>query len=235
MSVECTVIGIIVPAHNEEERIEECVQSLLKAAAHPDLSSEAVEILVVLDACVDRTGPLARSLGVRTLEVMAKNVGTARRTGAGKALAYGARWLAFTDADSVVAHDWLATQLSLGADAVCGTIAVEDWGAYGERMHRHFDLTYTDMDGHSHIHGANLGVSARAYLAAGGFQELESGEDVALVEALQKSGANIAWSRAPRVVTSVRPNYKAPRGFGATLERIEKLRQWASVAGPLPA
>jgi hypothetical protein len=134
-----------------------------------------------------------------------------------------------------VASDWLACQLALKADAVCGTIAVEDWGAYGERMHRHFQLTYNDVDGHSHIHGANLGVSAEAYSTAGGFLGLESSEDVALVEALRTSGAKIAWSRAPRVVTSVRPNYKAPSGFGATLERIEKLRQWVGVEMGVPA
>jgi len=223
------MIGVIVPAHNEEEVIEDCVQSLLKASTHPDLAREFVQIIVVLDNCRDRTGMLARSLGVNTIDVRVKNVGFARQTGARVALGHGARWLAFTDADSVVAPDWLAAQLALSADAVCGTVAVEDWGDYGERMHRHFQLTYSDADGHSHIHGANLGVSAAAYVAAGGFMGLESSEDVALVEALRASGAKIAWSRAPRVVTSVRPNFKAPGGFGATLARIEKLSQWVGV------
>lgn len=223
------MIAIIVPAHNEEERIEDCVQSLLKAARHPALGDEIVKIIVVLDACEDRTGPLARSLGAFTIDVLARNVGVARQNGAKVALNFGARWLAFTDADTVVASDWLAAQLALKADAVCGTIAVEDWGPYGERMRRHFDLTYTDADGHSHIHGANLGVCAKAYQAAGGFPGFKTGEDVALVEALRASGAHIAWSMAPRVVTSVRPNFKAPGGFGATLQRIEKLRQWVGV------
>lgn len=110
---------------------------------------------------------------------------------------------------------------------MCGTVAVENWGIYGERMHRHFQLTYTVVDGHSHIHGANLGVSAAAYATAGGFLGLKTSEDVALVEALRASGAKIAWSRTPRVVTSVRANFKAPGGFGATLATIERLGQWA--------
>lgn len=223
------MIGIIVPAHDEQEHIQACMRSLRRAAMHPALAGEAVEIIVVLDACQDHTGALARSLGARTLELAARNVGLARQAGAEAALAAGARWLAFTDADSVVAPDWLAAQLALQADVVCGTIAVEDWGVYGERMSRHFELTYTDADEHSHIHGANLGVSAQAYAQAGGFIGLPSGEDVALVEALQANRARIAWSRSPRVVTSVRPNFRAPGGFGATLERIEKLRLWAGV------
>lgn len=231
---EQIVIGIIVPAHNEEEQIEDCLRSLARASAHPDLAGEAVQIIVVLDACSDRTGAKARGAGAITGDITARNVGLARQKGANMALAAGARWLAFTDADSVVASDWLVSQLSLGADAVCGTVAIEDWGAYGERMHRHFQLTYTDADGHAHVHGANLGVSAAAYQTAGGFIGLESSEDVALVEALRASGAKIAWSRQPRVVTSVRPNYKAPGGFGATLEKIETMRQWAGVDARTP-
>lgn len=224
------MIAIIVPAHNEEERIATCLRSLMKAASHPYLAGEPVSIVVALDACEDRTGAIARDMGAQTVEVDSRNVGIARQVGARLAVEAGARWLAFTDADSVVEPAWLAAQLALKADAVCGTIAVEDWGVYGERMQRHFDLTYTDVDGHSHIHGANLGVSAVAYAAAGGFPALATGEDVALVEALKSSGARIAWSRAPRVMTSVRPNFKAPGGFGATLERIEKLRAWVGAA-----
>ena len=220
------MIGVIVPAHNEQEHIEACLNSLIRASGHAGLAGEHVAIIVVLDACDDDTGSLARGLGARTLAVAARNVGVARQAGAALALAAGARWLAFTDADSVVAPGWLADQLSLRADAVCGTVAVEDWGRYGERMRRHFEQTYMDEDGHSHIHGANLGVSADAYTAAGGFIGLETGEDVAFVQALKRSGARIAWSRLPRVATSVRSSFKAPGGFGATLKKIEMLRLW---------
>ena len=223
------MIGIVVPAHNEEKFISTCLESVLDAAAHPDLDGESVEIIVVLDACTDQTGRLARELGVTTLDIGARNVGLARQLGACAAIASGARWIAFTDADCVVASDWLLAQLSLKADAVCGTVAVNDWGVYGERMQHHFALTYNDKDGHGHIHGANLGVSAAAYNASGGFAGLETSEDVALVQALRISGANIAWSNAPRVVTSVRQDFKAPLGFGAELAKIESLGKWAGV------
>lgn len=220
------MIGIVVPAHNEEKLIEACLQSLNMAAVHPALQGEPVEIIVVLDSCDDRTGHLARSLGAKTLDIQARNVGLARQLGAQAMLATGARWLSFTDADSVVGPDWLVAQLAENADAVCGTVEVIDWEIYGVRMARHFELTYEDADGHHHIHGANLGVSADAYRTAGGFLNLETSEDCALVEALESTGARIAWSRKPRVTTSARPSFRAPGGFGATLERIEKLREW---------
>lgn len=186
-----------------------------------DLLGEPVEIIVVLDSCSDASESIARQCGATTFSLQARNVGAARALGARHAIELGARWLAFTDADTVVEPGWLAAQLALRSDAVCGTVAVTDWGRYGEPMRAHFAATYTDADGHQHIHGANLGVSTAAYVATGGFLALESSEDVALVDALRSQGASIAWSAAPRVVTSARAAFRAPSGFGATLQRVD--------------
>ena len=224
------MIAIIVPAHNEETCIDACLTSLLETAAHPGLAGERVDITVVLDACTDTTEILARRQGVKILVTDKRNVGHARQLGASVALAAGARWLAFTDADTTVSSSWLVDQLALKADAVCGTVAVNDWGVYGARMQRHFELTYTDADGHRHVHGANLGVSALAYQRAGGFVGLQTGEDVALVASLTRLGANIVWSCAPRVFTSVRTHFRAPEGFGETLRNIEQRGLWAGAA-----
>ena len=119
------MIGVVVPAHDEEEHIGACVRSLLAASRCAGLDGEAVTAVVVADACRDATAEIATRAGAIVV-----------------------RWLAFTDADSVVAPDWISAQLALGSDAVCGTIAVADWGSYGERMKRHFEATYTDADGH---------------------------------------------------------------------------------------
>ena len=83
-----------------------------------------------------------------------------------------------------------------------------------------YDAHYVDRDGHRHVHGANLGVSRTAYLAAGGFRDLIVGEDVALVASLMESGARIAWTAAPRVETSARRQSRACLGFGAFLIEI---------------
>jgi glycosyltransferase involved in cell wall biosynthesis len=215
------LITAIVPAHNEEILIGDCVRSLVEAANCPGLGGEPVAVLVVLDACTDGTEAIARRAGACTITLNARNVGAARALGAQWAIAREARWLAFTDADTVVAPNWISAQLNLASDAVCGTVAVRDWGSYGQRMQRHYEATYNDTDGHSHIHGANLGVSTQAYLAASGFQNLASSEDVALVTALKRMGASLAWSASPRVFTSARRAFKAPLGFGATLHRVE--------------
>jgi glycosyltransferase involved in cell wall biosynthesis len=214
------VIGVVIPAHDEAALIEACVRAALAAACHPDLADEAVEIVVVLDDCADDTATIVSRLPVLPTVVNARSVGVARATGAQQLLARGARWLAFTDADSLVSHDWLAQQLRQEADVVCGTVAVKDWSEYAhhaEALERHFHATYHDADGHRHIHGANLGISAEAYRSVGGFPPVVTSEDVALVEALQAAGARIAWSAAPRVYTSARRLARAPAGFAAAL------------------
>ena len=216
------MLGVVVPAHNEEAHIGACLASLRIATRCPQLNGESVLLVVALDHCSDETERIARSWGAATVQVSARNVGVARACGARHALIAGARWLAFTDADSVVAPDWLSQQLAQRSDAVCGTVEIRDWGDYSERMRQRYTDHYTDADGHRHIHGANLGVTAAAYEGVGGFQPLVSSEDVALVEALRLNGASIAWSAAPRVVTSARRHFRAPGGFGQTLAHMEQ-------------
>lgn len=225
------MIGVIIPAHNEAELLPRALAAVNAAANHVALRREPVLVVVALDGCTDGSGAVARRWGARTVSTPGGNVGAARAAGAALALAEGARWLAFTDADSVVAPGWLSDQLALGCDAVCGTIEVRDWGSYGERMRRQHVANYRDVEGHSHIHGANLGVSAAAYQRAGGFQHHVSSEDVALVRALEASGARIAWSARPRVATSARRDHRAPGGFGALLARVEQELSGHRVAG----
>lgn len=237
LTKEATMLGIVIPAHNEQQAISNCLAAALSAARNPRLQDEPVTVVVVLDSCCDDTGPIAAAHGVEVLRVDARNVGVARAMGAEWLLERGAHWLAFTDADTCVSADWLAEQLDLGADAVCGTVGVDDWTPHGENaalIHLHFNETYFDRDDHRHIHGANLGVSAAAYRRAGGFPKLACSEDVAFVEALQACGATIAWSARPRVTTSARCQARAVGGFAdALLDAVAQRLAAATAMRPL--
>jgi glycosyltransferase involved in cell wall biosynthesis len=144
------LIAIIVPAHDAQDHIDACLESLVRAARHPALAHDDVQITVVLDRCSDRTGWLARSWGAHTMDVQAGHTAAARKAGADAAVRAGARWIAFADADSVVAEDWLAAQVAQSSDVVCN--AVVD-GAL-DTSHPMFEA-------------ANFGLSAKAYQAAG--------------------------------------------------------------------
>lgn len=214
------MIGAVVPAYDEEALIGRVLQALRVAATHPDLQGEEVRILVVLDACRDRTGDISHAFGAQCLAVDARNVGFARAAGAQALIEQGARWLAFTDADSVVAACWFSRQLALRSEAVCGVVEVDDWTGFTSEERSAYAADYLDAEDHRHIHGANLGVSVSAYQQAGGSPTLCTREEVALVERLHGLGVRIAWTNTVRVVTSARQDGRAPDGFSTHLERL---------------
>lgn len=216
------MIGIVIPAHNEEACLDRCLRSVLAAAAHPLLVGEPVQVMVVLDNCTDASRTICEQHPVKILEVNVRNVGSARAAGARALIDAGARWLACTDADSTVPLDWLAAQLAHEADAVCGVVEVDDWSPHHAHVRERYEAAYRDLDGHSHIHGANLGVTSVAYLQAGGFPALACHEDVHLVRALEAQGARIAWSRSVRVRTSARLDFRAQGGFGSYLQGLSE-------------
>lgn len=228
------MIGVIVPAHDEAQCIGRCLAAIAVAAADPRLQGEEVVVVVALDACSDATAAVCLAHGVATVTVDARCVGSARAAAARFALASGARWIASTDADTVVPPDWLSRQISCGADAFCGVVGVMDWLDYPDPVRTAFAEREATRDGHRHIHGANLGVSAAAYLAVGGFQELHSGEDVALVDAIARNGAHIAWLARPAVATSARRAARAEHGFSSFLRALEREVVGAG-AGLLPS
>jgi glycosyltransferase involved in cell wall biosynthesis len=214
------MIGVVIPAHNEEKHITDCLSSILFATSHPGLKGESVSIVVVLDDCSDNTRHLVSAQGVAKLEVSFQNVGKARATGAEHLLCSGVQWLAFTDADTVVPYDWLARQIEFNADAVCGTVEVDNWNEHGDLVRCKYLELYQSIENHRHIHGANLGLSAEAYRNAGGFHHLAAHEDVRLIADLERIGARVVWTATNPVITSARRDYKCRGGFGEYLATL---------------
>ncbi len=223
-------VGIVVPARDEEELLPRCLATLDVAVARLREVRPALQctVLVVLDACTDRSAEFAAACGTATVVVEVANVGAARAAGVANLLLRRAghdphrHWIATTDADSAVPESWLTAQLELaerGADAVVGTVAVTDWSGRPERVRTRWTAIHRPVDGHSHVHGANLGVTAAAYAAVGGFLPLPVGEDVALVRALGR-GHHVVRTAATPVATSTRRTARAAGGFAAYLDGL---------------
>lgn len=222
-------IGVIVPAHNEQDLLPSCLASLRRAAQA--LHGMPVHLVVVADACRDRTAQVARSGGAAVVTIGARNVGAARAAGVREVLRRTRHldpadvWLATTDADTVVPAGWLrqhARYASQGWDAVAGTIRVADWSGYQPGTRALFGDRYGGGTGpHSHVHGANLGFRAAAYLMAGGFPAVPTAEDHAFVAALTTGGSRVLRTRALPVVTSARRQSRAPRGFSDYLAELD--------------
>ena len=230
------MLGVVVPAHNEERLLPACLKSIARAVSHRALAGEKVAVVVVADACTDATVDIARRSGVEVVEIHARRVGVARDAGVQRLLARGARWIACTDADSEVPGDWLAVQASAGADAFCGLVRVSTWHGLHARVIDRMLAGYQRRHGHRHIHGANLGFCAEIYRVAGGFEPVACHEDVGLIERIERSGGRVVWSADAAVTTSARLDFRAPEGFGARLARcLEEHPAWVSDSRAIPA
>ena len=220
-------VGVIVPAHDEEDLLPACLASLRRAAQMA--GGLPVHLVVVADACRDRTAWLARRGGAAVLTIDARNVGAARAAGAREVLRRAGAldpaevWLATTDADTVVPAAWLRQQVRYadqGWDAMVGTVRVADWSGYQPAVVSLFRERYA-AGAHTHVHGANLGFRASAYLAAGGFPAEPTAEDHALVTALTAAGHRILRTQEVTVATSARRMARAPHGFSGYLGALD--------------
>jgi glycosyltransferase involved in cell wall biosynthesis len=221
VTARIAAVGVVVPAHDEEELLPSALIALAVATRPARRGGLSVEVLVVADDCHDSTVAVARAHGAEALTVRERNVGRARAAGFAALMERWGRleparlWLASTDADSRVPRQWITHQVDLadaGADLVLGTVDVDDWSGHPGHVAATWRAGYDHRDGHRHVHGANVGARADAYLAVGGFDGLDSGEDVALATALRHR--RVVRSGGAPVLTSARVRPRAPGGFG---------------------
>jgi glycosyltransferase involved in cell wall biosynthesis len=235
------LLGVVVPARDEEELLPACLAALAGAARAPELAGTAVQVVVVADGCTDGTVAVARRAGVTVLDAGtgAGTVGEVRHRGVLRLLADAGRagvpagrvWVASTDADSRVPADWLAVQRTAaesGVDALVGTVRIDDWTGFAPGVAEAFEAGYDAWRAggpgavHPHVHGANLGVRGSAYLRAGGFPPLAVSEDHGLVGALALSGASVLRSPVSPVLTSSRRAARSRGGLGTDLQRLAR-------------
>ena len=190
---------VVVPARDEAARIESC---LLALAAQRGVAGREYELIVVLDGCVDATPRRVRELAGELPHLTLHALELPLSQGRGPRVA--SAWISprqrllsllrpnglitSTDADSVVAEDWLATQLELverGACAIGGSIELH--GAEADELpaavRRERDRRALDrldsvlasgtalqrmVTEHHQFSGASLGLTAQTYRDCGG-------------------------------------------------------------------
>jgi glucosyl-3-phosphoglycerate synthase len=242
----CAVV--VVPARDEAARIGEC---LLALSQQQGVMPESFEVIVILDGCRDETSRVVKDFIENEPELLLHTVELASSEGVGRArglgmdiacqrllgLGRGTGLIASTDADSVVALDWLACQLELtrsGAQAIGGHIELHPREsdmltpeALIEREQRGVErmravLREGPLDGaaeHHQFSGASLALTADTYRRCGGLPVRAALEDEALELELRARCVPIHRSRRVRVQTSARTDGRAPRGLARDLAR----------------
>ena len=222
-------VAVLIPARDEEELLTRCLRSIQEARlCLPDNITS--DLVVVSDCSIDRTQEISENIVQRSGIVVRCDAG---RVGAARALAaqialqrYKGRrescWLANTDADCEVPADWLLDQVAIAARgfaAVAGIVDVDSFHGHDHAVEERFRQTYLiHADGtHPHVHGANLGVRADAYLRAGGWPDFDTAEDRDLWERLRCGGDLQLSDASLRVLTSGRRVSRAPYGFADAL------------------
>ena len=217
-------VAVVIPARDEEALVGRCLASVEVAARRARAAGVDVRVILVADDCRDRTAEVARAAGVEVIESTAGRVGAARARGVAAARAgwdggEAELWIACTDADSEVPPAWITSQLELadaGTDVVVGTVRPE-LDALSPAQVAAWRATRVPGEANGHVHGANLGVRADAYAAAGGFPAVVEHEDVDLVQRLRDVGARITASAAGEVLTSSRRDGRTPGGYAGYL------------------
>ena len=230
-------IVVVIPARNEEERIEACLRSVLIASERVAGVARRIAIVVVADSCTDQTVQVARAtLGSRSYSTVVtcdfENVARTRAHGvvAGLSILETVRpsrtWLANTDADTTVPPNWLVLHLDAAhrnVHAIAGVVEVHSFDGLPAAARQYFRNTYTatlPVEGdHTHVHAANLGVRCDSYNDAGGWGSLPRSEDRDLWTRLRDRGARIESPTSLRVVTSGRGVGRVPGGFAECLRQ----------------
>jgi glycosyltransferase involved in cell wall biosynthesis len=231
---------VVVPARDEEARIAACIEALAAQTTGVD----AFEVIVVADACGDRTEAVARAVADRhgvALSVLAgagTGTGPARRLGMDAAAARLAEigrpdgLIATTDADSVPAADWLERQIAhvrAGAQVIAGMIELDVADASGlpdsVLVRRRADaaqrmaavLGQDDRAAHHHFAGASLGITVDTYRAVGGLEATPALEDEVFAQRLTAHGVPILRPADVVVETAARTDGRAQRGLAVDL------------------
>lgn len=223
--------SVIVPARNESEAIEACLNSIL-AQQYP---VDSYEIIVVDDFSTDDTAAIVRSLSLKFPHLQLISLQDFYPDG--NQLAYKKKaielaiskskgtWVVTTDADCIVPPLWLHHFSAMIAKENPVFIAAPVMFTYNGKFSGIFQLLdFMSLQGitaaavsagsHTMCNGANLAYSKQAFEQVGGFRgidHLASGDDMLLMYKMKREfGKRLSYlfSSKSIVLTAPMPGWK---------------------------
>jgi len=189
-SLKIPILTIIIPTHNSELTIENCINSLT-SQSYP---REKFEIIVVDDGSTDNTTSIAKNAGADRIIITEPCFqGKARNVGVENA---NANLLGFIDSDCEAKNDWVETIIKElnTLDAISGPIENGNpqskvaWAEYFVEF-----CAFNKFRKRSIIQtmpGCNIACLKQSFLKAGGFTQERLSEDILFGESLRREGIN---------------------------------------------
>lgn len=235
-----TKVSVIVACRNEEDHIEDCIQSLMNQSYPKDL----YELIIVNDHSDDKTVEVIESIisSESNIHLHHASQGEGKRNALteGIALAKG-DFIMTTDADCWVSLEWIETIIEnyqhTRAKMILGPVEFKQGNSLLTKFQ---DLDFMGMIGiaggstanqYPHVcNGANLSYEKEAFYQINGFEGEEknpSGDDMILLQKMNlKYKGQIEFVKSQKAMTYTHPMYNWKDFFN---QRI----RWASKSGEL--
>lgn len=193
--MECShpFVSVIIPAHNEEKYISECLSSISRQS-YP---RERYEIIIIDNGSTDKTVELANKFNVKVFQKKEGPVGAVRNYGTTKAKG---EIFAFLDSDCIAPENWISTGvgfLKQNSNIVFG-------GGYLLREHPYWIERFWLLENDTlpkDLLGGAIFITRKLFDEVGQFSErITSGEDTKISEDLRSSGHQVILKRELSVI-----------------------------------
>lgn len=214
-------ISVVIPAYNEEKRIEACLRSVFHQTQLP------FEVIVVDNNSTDGTAEIARSLGAKVIIEKKQGITFARNAGFNASVG---DIIARTDADTIVPHDWVEKisrhfEKDHSLDAVSGP-AIFGIRVFTPLVRLIVFETNKKIFGHYGLYGPNFAIRKSAWERVKDEVCLDDDkvhEDTDIAIHIGKGG-KIGYDKDLKVRTSARRLRQSPSS-----QLVEYLVKWADM------
>jgi glycosyltransferase involved in cell wall biosynthesis len=204
-------VSVVVPANNEEEYIQPCLESLNNQIVKP------AQIIVVDNNCQDKTALLAKKFEVKIIKEKRLGLVFARNCGFD---AVKTEVIARCDADTTVSPDWTKKIIknfsSHKIDALAGPVEAYDLPFKILALNKAFLSLLKKTKGHYFLIGSNMSLTKKIWNKIKNKVCLNSTnihEDLDLSLHIAEAGGNIFYDPSLIVKTSARRFKKNLKSF----------------------
>ena len=237
-----TKISIIIPARNEEENIDTCLDSII----HQNYPIHLFEVLVIDDHSTDNTSKVVLGYSDKNVKLIALKdfiepgeINSYKKKAIEIAIQQSTgELIVTTDADCIAPNNWLSTIASFyeerNPEFIVMPVAIHCSNRFIEIFQTLDFMTLQGITGasvhkkfHSMCNGANLAYTKKAFIAVDGFKGIDkiaSGDDMLLLHKIYtRYPDGIAYLKSTEAIIQTQPVHSVGQFFN---QRI----RWASKA-----